>query len=62
MYWLNKRNITQAEFARRTGWSTRMVSYWCKGERLMSVEAMYAAAMILEIHMEDLYQWRLSAD
>ncbi|MEC0239444.1 helix-turn-helix transcriptional regulator [Paenibacillus dokdonensis] len=61
-YWLDHRNITQADFARRIGWSPRMVSFWCKDERLMSVEAMYAASVILEIHMEQLYQWRISAE
>ncbi|MGG3504734.1 helix-turn-helix transcriptional regulator [Paenibacillus lautus] len=61
-YWLDNRNITQAEFARRTGWKPRMISHWCTNERLMSVEAMYTAAVILNVRMEDLYQWRISIE
>ncbi|WP_074048666.1 helix-turn-helix transcriptional regulator [Paenibacillus ihumii] len=61
-YWLDHRGMSQAEFARRIGWSKRMVSYWCSDERLMSVEAMYTASVILEISMESLYQWRISAE
>ncbi|WP_084134512.1 helix-turn-helix domain-containing protein [Paenibacillus harenae] len=60
-YWLKKRGITQAELSRRTGWSTRMISYWCNDERPMSAEAMYTAATILDIRMEQLYHWKLEA-
>lgn len=70
-YWLKQRNMTQTELARRTGWSPetpengwkpRVISYWCSTELLMSVEAMYTVATILEIRMEDLYRWRLQAN
>ncbi|WP_424766281.1 helix-turn-helix domain-containing protein [Paenibacillus sp. sgz302251] len=60
-YWLDKKGLTQAEFSRRTGWSTRIISYWCNAERPMSVEAMYTAAIILDIKMDQLYQWKLEA-
>ncbi|MNW46575.1 helix-turn-helix protein [compost metagenome] len=61
-YWLDHKGMSQAEFARRSGWSTRMVSHWCSNERLMSVEGMYTAAVILGIRMDELYQWQISAD
>jgi transcriptional regulator with XRE-family HTH domain len=54
--------MTQADFARKSGWSKRMISHYCNDDRLMSVEAMYTAAVILEIPMEQLYQWKISAD
>lgn len=60
-YWLDKKDITQAEFARRTGWSARIISHWCNRERLMSVDAMYTAATILGIKMDQLYRWKLEA-
>ncbi|WP_082067339.1 helix-turn-helix domain-containing protein [Paenibacillus terrae] len=61
-YWLNERGISQTDLAERSGWSVRMVSYWCKTERMMSVDAMYTVSTILEVHMEDLYQWIITAD
>lgn len=56
-YWLDHREMTQAEFALRTGWSKRMVSFFATSQRSMPVEAMYLAAMILSIQMEQLYEW-----
>ncbi len=61
-YWIKKRNLTQTEFASRCGWSQRMVSHWCNDERPMSVEAMYTASLVLDINMEDLYQWQISSE
>lgn len=61
-YWLDHNGISQAEFSRRSGWSQRMISHWCNNERLMSVEAMYTAAVLLGIRMDELYQWQISAD
>lgn len=58
-YWLDHRQMTQAEFSRRSGWSVRMVSFYCTGERKMSVEAMYTASQILNVPMERLYSWDL---
>ena len=58
-FWLDKNGITQTEFARRSGWSERIVSYWCRSERYMSVEAMYTASQILGCKMEELYEWRV---
>nr|WP_082707765.1 helix-turn-helix transcriptional regulator [Paenibacillus sp. DMB5] len=58
-YWLDQRGYTQAQFAQLIGWSERMVSFWCKNQRLMSVDAMYNASRILKIKMEDLYRWDL---
>ncbi|MGG4035034.1 helix-turn-helix transcriptional regulator [Paenibacillus cisolokensis] len=61
-YWLNNRGISQAELSRRTGYSTRIVSYWCNNERLMNADAMYTVSVILNIRMDQLYTWRLNAN
>ncbi|MGG4035873.1 helix-turn-helix transcriptional regulator [Paenibacillus cisolokensis] len=61
-YWLDYRGISQAEFARRSGYSKRIVSHWCNDERKMSVEAMYTAAVILGIKMEQLYMWQITVE
>lgn len=58
-YWLDHRQMTQAEFARRTGWSKRMVSFIATGRSPMNPEAMYLAAHILGIQMEQLYEWEI---
>ncbi len=58
-YWLDHRQMTQAEFSRRTSWSKRMVSFFATSQRPMNVEAMYLAAMILDIQMEQLYEWEV---
>lgn len=39
------------------GWSQRMVSHWCNGDRYMSAEAMYTASVVLKIRMDTLYEW-----
>lgn len=56
---LDDRNMSRAEFARRCGWSPRMVYYWCSSEKPMSVEAMHTASLILEVPMELLYSWEI---
>ncbi|MFC3768336.1 helix-turn-helix domain-containing protein [Paenibacillus sp. GCM10012303] len=61
-YWLDKKGMTQAELSRKTGWSSRMISYWCSRKRLMTPEAMYTVARLLEINTDDLYQWILEVD
>ncbi|WP_315373253.1 helix-turn-helix transcriptional regulator [Paenibacillus xylanexedens] len=58
-FWLDHREMTQAQFAERTGWSKRIVSYFATGQRPMNPEAMYLAAMILNIQMEQLYEWEI---
>ncbi|CAM3370169.1 MULTISPECIES: helix-turn-helix domain-containing protein [Paenibacillus] len=58
-YWLDHRKMTQAEFARRTGWSKRMVSFIATGRSPMNAEAMYVASLILDIRMEQLYEWEI---
>ena len=55
--WLDRRELTQTEFAIRSGWSKRMVSHFCNRTRMMSVEAMYTASLILGCTMEELYEW-----
>lgn len=57
--WLDLRGMTQAEFARRSGWSERMVSYYCNSQKRMSPEALYSASIILDVPMERFYEWHL---
>lgn len=54
---LKARKMTQTELAIRSGWSVRMISHYCNDEKKMSVEAMYAASLILEVDMSELYEW-----
>ncbi|MEK3867923.1 helix-turn-helix transcriptional regulator [Paenibacillus sp. FSL R5-0636] len=56
---LNSQEMTPAEFARRSGWSSRMVYYWCDNSKPMSVEAMHTASLILGVPMEALYTWKV---
>ncbi|MCM3131930.1 helix-turn-helix domain-containing protein [Paenibacillus polysaccharolyticus] len=51
--------MTQAEFARRTGISARMVSYYCNSEQDMTVEVLILASLILDIPMEKFYEYEL---
>lgn len=57
-YWLDARQMSQAEFSRRSGMSVRIISYYCTDERKMSVEALYTASQILNVPMENFYTWR----
>ncbi|KAA8782485.1 helix-turn-helix transcriptional regulator [Paenibacillus amylolyticus] len=59
-FWLDHRQMTQAEFSRRSGWSKRMVSFIATGRSMMNPEAMYLAAQILGIQMEELYEWKVT--
>ncbi|CAJ1315880.1 helix-turn-helix domain-containing protein [Paenibacillus nuruki] len=56
-HWLDRRDMSQAEFSRRTGIPRRMISFYCTNTKKMSLEAMYMASQILSVHMEDLYEW-----
>lgn len=58
-HWLDHRDMTQAEFARRTGISARMVSYYCNSEQDMTVEVLILASLILDIPMEKFYEYEL---
>ncbi|MFK0524720.1 helix-turn-helix transcriptional regulator [Paenibacillus illinoisensis] len=49
--------MSQADFSRKSGWSTRMISYYCNDERKMSVEALYVASVILNVPMDQFYEW-----
>lgn len=54
---LKSRNLSQSELARRTGINKRMISFYVKNERLMSVDAMYNISRVLGCNMEELYEW-----
>ncbi|WP_074101179.1 helix-turn-helix transcriptional regulator [Paenibacillus sp. P3E] len=49
--------MTQAAFASISGYSERVVSYYCSGERRMSPEAMFTASSILKVPMDQFYEW-----
>lgn len=53
--WLDKRNMTQAEFARRMGCSRGYVSQLISGKSFMSLEFAINAAHLLECQVADLY-------
>lgn len=65
-YWIDLRELSQSEVARRTGWSLenprvgwspRMISFFCAGDRPMPPEALYTLSLILNCRMEDLNEW-----
>ncbi|RAP29086.1 hypothetical protein C2W64_04033 [Brevibacillus laterosporus] len=54
--------MKQAELARRTGYSARMISHYATNTKPMSPEAMYTITCIIQAYMpnfrmEDLYEW-----
>jgi hypothetical protein len=54
---LDKADLTQAEYARRSFRDKRVISHFCNSERAMLPEDIYTASMILGCRMEDLYEW-----
>ncbi|WP_240040920.1 helix-turn-helix domain-containing protein [Paenibacillus ginsengarvi] len=54
---MDRAGIKQAEYARRSGRSKRVISHFCRNERVMLPEDLYTAAKILSCSMEDLYEW-----
>ncbi|TPG73175.1 XRE family transcriptional regulator [Brevibacillus laterosporus] len=59
---LNFIGMKQAELARRTGYSARMVSHYATNKKPMSPEAMYTITTIIQMYlpnfrMEHLYEW-----
>lgn len=52
---LSKRNMTQAEFARRLGTSRQFVNKVIKKEKTLSLEQAFNAASILQCSVNDLY-------
>lgn len=54
---LQRKEWSQTYYAKRSGRSIRMISYFCSGERAMLPEDMYVASMLLDCRMEDLYEW-----
>ncbi|OMF17276.1 hypothetical protein BK131_04745 [Paenibacillus amylolyticus] len=58
-HWLDHRNMSQAEFARRTGISPRMVSHYCNGTQKMTVEVLTLSSLILDVPMEKFHEYEL---
>lgn len=53
---LDKRNISQSEFARRMKCSRQHVNNLIKGKRVMSLEFAINASYILNCDLKDLYE------
>ncbi|MGR6764433.1 helix-turn-helix transcriptional regulator [Paenibacillus sp. T2-29] len=47
----------QAEYARRSGRSKRVISHFCNGRTTMTPEDMYVATKLLECRWEELYEF-----
>lgn len=54
---IQAKGLTQAEYARRAKRSKRMISHFCKNERVMQPQDMYTAELLLDCNMRDLYEW-----
>lgn len=54
---LAARRLTQTEYSKRSGRSQRMISHFCRNERIMLPEDMYVASKILNCRMDELYEW-----
>lgn len=54
---LDKLEWSHSEYARRSGRSRRVISHFCKNERVMLPEDMYTASRLIGCKMEDLYEW-----
>lgn len=54
--WLELKGWSQAEYARRSGRSKRMISYFCSGDRVMLPEDMYIASKLLGCRWDQLYE------
>jgi len=54
---LKRINMSQSELARRSGYSTRMISYFANDQKKMSADAMYTISQIIGCSMEALYEW-----
>lgn len=58
-YWLDKRGLTQAEYARRVGRHKRVISHFCNDELIMKPEDEYAGSLVLNCEMKDLHEWNV---
>ncbi|MFD1885561.1 helix-turn-helix domain-containing protein [Paenibacillus wenxiniae] len=54
---LRSRKMSQAEFARRLDINKRMVSHYCNNEREMPLDVLYGASIILDIPMDQFYEF-----
>ncbi|WP_347326776.1 helix-turn-helix domain-containing protein [Paenibacillus wenxiniae] len=61
-HWLDKRDLSQTDFARKTGIDVRMVSHYCNNKRTMTIDALYAASVILEVRMDQIYEFKFGAE
>lgn len=57
---IKEKDWSQAEYGRRAGRSKRMISHFCAGTRVMQPEDIYAALIIFDCKLEDLYELHIS--
>lgn len=63
--WLNLAGWSQSEYARRSGRSARMISYFCSGKRAMLPEDIHTAVLLLSpfgCTYDKLYEWTIDDD
>lgn len=54
---IHSRGWTQAHYAELVGRHPRVISHFCKDERVMLPEDLYIASKVFKCKMEDLYEW-----
>lgn len=54
---LRQVGMSQAELARRLGIDRQQVNKWVKGHQRMSVETSMNVATVLNLNIEDLFEW-----
>jgi DNA-binding XRE family transcriptional regulator len=54
---LRQFGMTQAELARRLGIERQQVNKWVKGRQRMSLETSKNVATVLNLHIDDLFEW-----
>jgi transcriptional regulator with XRE-family HTH domain len=54
---LRQVGMSQAELARRLGIERQQVNKWVKGHQRMSLETSKNVATVLDLHIDDLFEW-----
>lgn len=57
---IKEAGTTQAELARRTGYTPQRISNWANNREPMPYEAAVFISSVLGCHAEDLYMWHFS--
>jgi transcriptional regulator with XRE-family HTH domain len=54
---LQKKGWSQSEYARRSGRSQRMISHFCRNERVMQPEDIHMACILFGCDESELHEW-----